>query len=128
MGYQHLEITRDGHVATLWLNRPEKLNALSEDMWQDIPKAIADLDEDGEIRVIVLAGRGTAFTVGIDIGMLAGLQPTGRRRRAGRGGGGAARGRDRKRRPGLTAGVQEGSQAGAGTVGPWPPSCSACCP
>jgi enoyl-CoA hydratase len=77
MGYQHLEITRDGHVATLWLNRPEKLNALSEDMWRDIPNAVADLDKDAEIRVIVLAGRGTAFTVGIDIGMLAGLQPTG---------------------------------------------------
>lgn len=77
MGYEHLEIEKDGQVATLWLNRPEKLNALSEDMWADIPKAVAELDADEEIRVIVLAGRGAAFTVGIDIGMLADLQPTG---------------------------------------------------
>ena len=77
MGYQHLELSRDGHVATLWLNRPEKLNALSEDMWEDIPRAIADLDDDKETRVIIVAGRGAAFTVGIDVNLLAGLRPTG---------------------------------------------------
>lgn len=77
MGYQHLEIEKEGQVATLWLNRPEKLNALSEDMWADIPRAVGALDEDDEVRVIVLAGRGKAFTVGIDINMLAGLRPDG---------------------------------------------------
>lgn len=78
MGHKHLEVTRDGHVGTLWLNRPDKLNALSEDMWRDIPEAVAALDADEGVRVIVLAGRGDAFTVGIDVDMLAGLQPTGR--------------------------------------------------
>lgn len=78
MGYQHLEITQDGHVATLWLNRPAKRNAMSEDMWSDIPSAVADLDADDEVRVIVLAGRGSSFTVGIDVNMLASLQPQGR--------------------------------------------------
>jgi enoyl-CoA hydratase len=77
MAYQHLEIERDGHVATLWLNRPDKLNALSEDMWRDIPLAVADLDADDQVRVIVLAGHGKAFTVGIDVNMLAGIQPSG---------------------------------------------------
>lgn len=77
MTYQHLEIEREGHVATLWLNRPEKLNALSDDMWSDIPEAVGELDSDEQIRVIVLAGRGQAFTVGIDVNMLAGLRPTG---------------------------------------------------
>ena len=77
MGYQHLEITQDGHVATLWLNRPEKKNAMSEDMWADIPAAVSDLDTDDNVRVIVLAGRGSAFTVGIDVNMLAGIQPSG---------------------------------------------------
>jgi enoyl-CoA hydratase len=78
MGYQHLEITQDGHVATLWLNRPEKRNAMSEDMWSDIPPAVADLNADDAVRVIVLAGRGSSFTVGIDVNMLANLQPQGR--------------------------------------------------
>ncbi len=77
MGYQHIEVERRDHVATLWLNRPEKLNALSEDMWDDIPAAVSDLDSDNSVRVIILAGRGEAFTVGIDVAMLASLQPSG---------------------------------------------------
>lgn len=77
MSFDHLEIEQNGHVATLWLNRPEKLNALSEDMWRDIPEAVARLDADDTIRVIVLAGRGKAFTVGIDLALLTSLQPTG---------------------------------------------------
>jgi enoyl-CoA hydratase len=71
----HIDVERDGPIATLWLNRPEKLNALSEDMWTDIPRAVEDLDGDPDVRVIRVAGRGRAFTVGIDLGMLAGLQP-----------------------------------------------------
>jgi len=77
MGYEHIEVEQDGHVATLWLNRPEKLNALSEDMWVDIPMAVADLNEDDTVRVIIIAGRGTAFTVGIDVNMLASIQQPG---------------------------------------------------
>jgi enoyl-CoA hydratase len=77
MSYEHLEIEKDGHVAILWLNRPEKLNAMSEDMWEDIPRVMSELDADDETRVVILAGRGDAFSVGIDIGMLVGLQPSG---------------------------------------------------
>ncbi len=75
MGYQHVEIERDGHLATLWLNRPDKRNAMSADMWQDIPAAMAEIDADDSVRVVVLAARGPAFSVGIDIGLLASLQP-----------------------------------------------------
>jgi enoyl-CoA hydratase len=75
MGYEHLEIERDGHVAMLWLNRPEKLNAMSADIWEDIPAAMAEIDSDESARVVVLAGRGRAFSVGIDVNMLAALQP-----------------------------------------------------
>lgn len=77
MGYQHLEITREGHVATLWLNRPEKLNAITEDMWSDIPSAVSEMDADDSVRVIVLGARGSSFTVGIDVNMLAALQAQG---------------------------------------------------
>lgn len=78
MGYRHVELEHAGHVATLWLNRPEKRNALSEDMWQDIPDAVTALGADDDVRVVVLAGRGPAFSVGIDIAMLGGLRPEGR--------------------------------------------------
>jgi enoyl-CoA hydratase len=77
MGYDHLEIERNGHAATIWLNRAEKLNAMSEDMWADLPLAMADLDADATVRAVVLAGRGPSFTVGIDIAMLASLQTPG---------------------------------------------------
>ena len=77
MGYQHIEVERENQVATLWLNRPAKLNAMSTDMWVDIPAAVAELDADESVRGIVLAGRGEAFTVGIDIEMLATLQASG---------------------------------------------------
>jgi enoyl-CoA hydratase len=71
MGYEHVEIEVVDHVGWLWLNRPEKKNALSEDMWADIPQAMADLGADPEVRVVVVAGRGDSFTVGIDLAMLA---------------------------------------------------------
>ncbi|HEY7470260.1 MAG TPA: crotonase/enoyl-CoA hydratase family protein [Acidimicrobiia bacterium] len=75
MGYQHLEVEREGHVATLWLDRPDKRNAMSADIWEGMPVAMAELDSDESVRVVVVAGRGPAFTVGIDIGLLATLQP-----------------------------------------------------
>jgi enoyl-CoA hydratase len=75
MGYQHIEVERDGPVAILWLNRPDKRNAMSADMWEDLPAAMTELDSDDSVRVVVLAGRGPAFTVGIDIAMLASMQP-----------------------------------------------------
>jgi enoyl-CoA hydratase len=67
MPHDHLNIERDGGVATLWLDRPEKLNALHRALWASIPAAVAELDADPEVRVIVVAGRGKAFCAGIDL-------------------------------------------------------------
>lgn len=75
--FTHLEIERSGHITTLWLNRPDKLNAMSEDMWADIPAAVAQIEAEGDTRAVVIAGRGSAFTAGIDVGFLAGLTPSG---------------------------------------------------
>lgn len=74
MGYDHVEIDVNDGIGWLWLNRPDKLNAMSEDMWTDIPAAVAELNADDSVRVIVVAGRGKAFTVGIDLTMLGSLQ------------------------------------------------------
>jgi len=67
MTFENLSIERTGAVATLWLDRPEKLNALHRGLWQSIPDAVASLDTDPDVRVIVLAGRGKAFCAGIDL-------------------------------------------------------------
>ncbi len=74
MGYDHVEIDVKDGIGWLWLNRPDKLNAMSEDMWADIPAAVGELNADESVRVIVVAGRGKAFTVGIDLTMLGSLQ------------------------------------------------------
>lgn len=66
-----VEITRDGHVATVTLNRPEKLNALTEGMWAEVAAAFAELDADGAVRVVVLSGAGGNFCAGADIATLA---------------------------------------------------------
>jgi enoyl-CoA hydratase len=53
-----VSITVDGHVATIRLNRPEKLNAMNLAMWHDIRAAFRYVDETPEIRVAILEGEG----------------------------------------------------------------------
>ena len=65
--FANLTIERDANVATLFLDRPEKLNALHRPLWHAIPAAVAALDADPDVRVIVLAGKGKAFCAGIDL-------------------------------------------------------------
>jgi enoyl-CoA hydratase len=67
MSHQNLTVERDEGVAFLWLDRPEKLNALHRPLWDAIPAAVAELDADPEVRVVVVAGRGKAFCAGIDL-------------------------------------------------------------
>ena len=62
-----ITIEKKGHVATLWLDRPEALNAMGSDFWNDLPLAINELSCDSEIRCIVIAAKGKHFSVGLDI-------------------------------------------------------------
>lgn len=62
-----LTIERDGPVATLWLDNAERRNAMGPDFWSDLPRAMNTLSDDAAARVVVLAARGTAFTVGLDL-------------------------------------------------------------
>jgi enoyl-CoA hydratase len=63
----------DGHVATLWLDRPEKRNAMGPVFWDDLPVAMAALGGDTSVRVVVIAARGPHFSVGLDLVAMAGL-------------------------------------------------------
>ena len=65
-----LSLDVSGHVATLWLNRPEKLNAISFDMWGDFIRAMDAVAANEDIRAIVIAGKGKSFCVGIDLASL----------------------------------------------------------
>jgi methylglutaconyl-CoA hydratase len=67
MPYDTVEITQDGAVSTLWLNRVEVRNAFSDVMIGELHRAIDALTLDARTRVIVLAGRGPVFSAGADL-------------------------------------------------------------
>ncbi|MFZ4656948.1 MAG: enoyl-CoA hydratase/isomerase family protein [Caldilineaceae bacterium] len=63
-----VRVERDGDIATVILNRPEKLNALSKALWQGVGETMATLGTDPSLRCIVLRGAGDrAFSPGADI-------------------------------------------------------------
>jgi enoyl-CoA hydratase/3-hydroxyacyl-CoA dehydrogenase len=63
-----VEIDKNTHVAYVKLNRPQRLNAINAEMRQELPRVFAELRDDPEVRVIVLAGEGgRAFSAGADI-------------------------------------------------------------
>ena len=64
----HILIERDGALATVVLNRPEKLNALTKPMWRALGEAIEALSADDTLRCIILRGAGgKSFSPGNDI-------------------------------------------------------------
>ena len=62
-----LDTSIEGPVARLTLNRPSKLNALNEAVRRSLAEALGDLEERPEVRVVVLAGAGRAFSAGADL-------------------------------------------------------------
>lgn len=68
MTYETLLVERKGPVATVTLNRPEKLNVLSTHVIPELRRAWGEVARDPEVRVIVLTGAGRAFSAGGDIG------------------------------------------------------------
>ena len=59
--------TVDGAVASIRLNRPEKLNAMTDEMYQAIGEALREADADPAVRCTILSGEGRAFTSGHDM-------------------------------------------------------------
>jgi len=67
-----IRVSRDGFIATVTLNRPDKLNALTKPMWRALGAAVTQLSADDSVRCIVLRGAGEkAFSPGNDIGEFA---------------------------------------------------------
>src|SRR5438552_7761460 len=63
-----IQVTRDGVIVTVMLNRPEKLNALTRAMWRDLGAAFNALSADDSLRCVILRGAGEkAFSPGNDI-------------------------------------------------------------
>jgi 2-(1,2-epoxy-1,2-dihydrophenyl)acetyl-CoA isomerase len=64
---EHIEVIKTGSVATVRLNRPEVLNALSEPMKDELGAIFADLAQDKSIRAVVLCAAGKAFCASGDV-------------------------------------------------------------
>lgn len=68
--YEHILLDVRDQIATVTLNRPEKLNAFAGRMRQEIGEAMAAMAADDGVRVIVITGAGRAFCAGADIGYM----------------------------------------------------------
>jgi 2-(1,2-epoxy-1,2-dihydrophenyl)acetyl-CoA isomerase len=67
MPYQSLILTRAAQVATITLNRPEALNALDLQLGRELFDVVLEVDEDPDVRCVVLTGAGRAFCAGGDV-------------------------------------------------------------
>lgn len=74
MTYEHILLARDGAVATITMNRPEKRNALSEAHMDELIAALRALAGDGTTRAVILAANGPAFCAGHDLRELMGRE------------------------------------------------------
>ena len=82
MGYQDLLYEVEESIATITLNRPKVMNALSENLERELHTAFDEADGDRDVRVIILTGEGPAFCAGYDQGPVEGgkkkTDPTGK--------------------------------------------------
>lgn len=62
-----LELSRQGHVATVTLIGPGKGNAMGPQFWEEMPRVFETLDADDEVRVVVVRGKGDNFSYGLDL-------------------------------------------------------------
>jgi enoyl-CoA hydratase len=85
MPYQHLTVSVQDRIATLTVNRPDKLNALNAATIGDLGLAIDDLLSRDDVAGIILTGSGRAFIAGADIGELSGVSALEGKRLARRG-------------------------------------------
>ena len=73
----HVELSKAGHILDIRINRPEKHNALSVEMYHDLGRAYAQLNNDPELRVALLSANGKHFTAGIELDKWAGIFASG---------------------------------------------------
>jgi len=77
MSYEFLQLAVDERIATITINRPDKLNALNVDTVGELDRCMTDLADRADVGAIVITGAGRAFAAGADIGELAALTPAG---------------------------------------------------
>mgnify|MGYP001544674203 CR=1 FL=1 len=71
--FNYFEIELHNHVASVFISRDQKSNALHEEAWEELRNIMNQASEDSKVRVVVLAGRGKHFSAGMDLETLMSL-------------------------------------------------------
>src|SRR5262245_14512956 len=77
---ENVTLARDGAIATVTMNRPERRNALSDAMLTELAAAFAALRDDATTRVVIVTGAPPVFSAGADAGLKSSMSPEERRR------------------------------------------------
>lgn len=73
MSYETLTLDKRGGICVLTLNRPEVHNAINHVMFMELGSAVKELQNDPDVRAVVMTGAGTSFSSGLDLASFAGL-------------------------------------------------------
>ena len=76
MNYKEIIFEKEKPLAIITLNRPDKLNAYTHNMGQEIVKALEDAGKDRNIRAVIVTGAGRGFCSGVDVGGRGGPKET----------------------------------------------------
>ena len=68
--YETVLYERQGNIAHISLNRPERLNAFNEAMIGELQSALKEAEADDDVKVVILKGSGRAFSAGIDLSIV----------------------------------------------------------
>jgi enoyl-CoA hydratase/carnithine racemase len=67
MAYTSINLSSDNLIATLTLNRPDKMNALNDELLIEMQQALVEVENDSSIRALIITGEGRAFCAGFDL-------------------------------------------------------------
>jgi len=76
MAFETILIEKKNKIGMITLNRPEKFNTFSTQLAEELNAALRQLDEDAEIRVVIIKGAGKVFSTGIDLSEFQGKTPS----------------------------------------------------
>jgi enoyl-CoA hydratase/carnithine racemase len=67
IAYKTIRLDREGAVAKLTINRPQRLNAMNKEALEEIQAALEEVETDDRVRALVVAGEGAHFSSGFDL-------------------------------------------------------------
>lgn len=72
MSYRCFEVTVSDHVAHIQLSRPDELNTMVPEFWNDLPRVVTELSDEGNVRAVVISSTGKHFSAGMDLSVFTG--------------------------------------------------------